>query len=312
MSKHWQEQATTNHTPDYLRCTFRHGPIDIVAKLDGPQREKQFAYEQGKSSFQSILIELCQELALLRTPISQCPASPQGKTAQSMFLAANRFSASPHLTPMAAVAGAVADTLLQSMVKNTTLARCCINNGGDIALHLASEQTFRAGICFDPKHCHISDTAKIHANDRIGGIATSGWRGRSHSLGIADSVTVFAASAAMADVAATLIANAVDLPHSSKITRTPANQLAPDSDLGNLPVTTNVAQLTDVECKAALEAAWTLANQFVEQGKVRAVHATLQGHRLTVSANDLNRTDQLAIMAQQAPNQTGTHPYAQS
>ena len=44
------------------------------------------------------------------------------------------------------------------------------------------------------------------------GIATSGWRGRSFSLGIADAVTVLAATAAEADAAATVIANAVDLP----------------------------------------------------------------------------------------------------
>ena len=31
------------------------------------------------------------------------------------------------------------------------------------------------------------------------GVATSGWRGRSHSLGIADSVTVVARNAAAAD-----------------------------------------------------------------------------------------------------------------
>ena len=40
----------------------------------------------------------------------------------------------------------------------------------------------------------------------VRGVATSGWRGRSHSLGIADSVTVLAATAAMADAAATVIA----------------------------------------------------------------------------------------------------------
>ena len=67
------------------------------------------------------------------------------------------------------------------------------------------------------------------------GIATSGWRGRSFSLGIADAVTVLADRAAAADAAATIIANAVDLPGHPAIVRVPACELAPDSDLGRAP-----------------------------------------------------------------------------
>ena len=65
------------------------------------------------------------------------------------------------------------------------------------------------------------------------GVATSGWRGRSFSLGIADAVTVLAATAAAADAAATIIANAVDLPGHPAIARRPASELEDDSDLGD-------------------------------------------------------------------------------
>jgi ApbE superfamily uncharacterized protein (UPF0280 family) len=71
-------------------------------------------------------------------------------------------------------------------------------------------------------------------------VATSGWRckgkgGRSFSFGIADAVTVLAGSAAAADAAATVIANAVDLPGHGAITRRPASAIDPDSDLATVP-----------------------------------------------------------------------------
>ena len=84
------------------------------------------------------------------------------------------------------------------------------------------------------------------------GIATSGQGGRSFSLGIADAVTVLARRAADADAAATMIANAVDLDHPA-IQRRPAVRLDPDSDLGDLPVTVAVGDLSRSEVAAALD-----------------------------------------------------------
>ena len=75
------------------------------------------------------------------------------------------------------------------------------------------------------------------------GVATSGWRGRSFSLGIADAVTVFAGTAAVADAAATLIANAVDLPGHPAFARAPARRCDPQSDLGERLVTVDVGPL---------------------------------------------------------------------
>jgi ApbE superfamily uncharacterized protein (UPF0280 family) len=41
-----------------------------------------------------------------------------------------------HFTPMAAVAGAVADEMLAAMVAGRTLTKAYVNDGGDIAVHL--------------------------------------------------------------------------------------------------------------------------------------------------------------------------------
>ena len=81
--------------------------------------------------------------------------------------------------------------------------------------------------------------AEIDYKDKSRGIATSGWRGRSFSLGIADSVTVLADNAAMADAAATMIANSVNIKNHPLIIKKPAKEIYEDSDLKNLMVTTH-------------------------------------------------------------------------
>ena len=104
-------------------------------------------------------------------------------------------------------------------------------------------------------------TMTIDADDLVRGIATSGRHGRSFSRGIADAVTVLAKTAAQADAAATIIANAVDLPGHPAILRMPANELQPDSDLGCRLVTRDVGALTEQEIEEALEAGRRRAQQ---------------------------------------------------
>jgi uncharacterized protein len=88
--------------------------------------------------------------------------------------------------------------------------------------------------CVDPEDTEGLATdaqCEIDFDIPVRGIATSGWRGRSFSRGIADSVTVLAKTAAMADAAATVIANAVNVVHPG-IVRRPACDIRDDSDWG--------------------------------------------------------------------------------
>src|ERR1700751_345894 len=153
---------------------------------------------------------------------------------------------------MAAVAGSIAEEILAAMVHAAPLRRAYVNNGGDISLYLAEGQRFVIGLVDRPDGRSLFSRAEVASSDRARGIATSGWRGRSFSLGIADAVTVLAADAAMADAAATIIANAVDLPGHPAIERTPAGDLDPQSDLGDLLVTTEVGPLAEDEIDLAL------------------------------------------------------------
>ena len=264
--------------PDGRRRHFQHGPIDLVLEAFGPAGEVAACNEQAWARFRTVLGELVGELAALRTGIS---ARPTVRTTVRTTVARRMVAAcAPHrelfVTPMAAVAGAVADEVLAAGTAGRSLSRAYVNNGGDIAIHLATGEQFRTGLVTLGERPTAGGVAEIGSDDRIGGIATSGWRGRSLSLGIADSVTVLAACAADADVAATLIANAVNV-DSPAIVRIPARELDPDSDLGDRAVTADVRDLTIPEIEAALGAGRKAAQSMVDRRLIAAASLTLCG-----------------------------------
>jgi ApbE superfamily uncharacterized protein (UPF0280 family) len=101
-------------------------------------------------------------------------------------------------------------------------------------------------------------------------------------LGIADAVTVLADRAAAADAAATIIANAVDLPGHPAIVRVPACELAPDSDLGDRLVTHAVGELSDVEVNQALAEGVRTAELLLRIGLIRSAALSLLGETRVV------------------------------
>ncbi|GFE51095.1 thiamine biosynthesis protein ApbE [Roseobacter cerasinus] len=257
------------------RLHLHHGPIDLIIGVEGPERRSCF--RAATDRFQTVLQGLVSELADLRRPLiaNSHFANP---IADRMGRAVQPYH-DVFVTPMAAVAGAVADEVLAAMLRHHEPPKAYVNNGGDIALHLTGRASFAV----------LGPAGEITVNtgDAVRGIATSGWRGRSHSRGIADAVTVLARSAAAADVAATLIANAVDLPGHPGVTRKPASELSPDSDLGNRLVTTDVAALSATDVHQALQNGRRLAEQLIKADQVLDVVISLQGQTETVQAPTL-------------------------
>ncbi|MEO7711181.1 MAG: hypothetical protein ABIS28_21780, partial [Caldimonas sp.] len=197
--------------------------------------------------------------------------------------------------------------------------RAYVNNGGDIALHLSRGTAFEIGWIADtdaalggrcdaavgtaddtasfesadaalrgrarpsPGGASLDGTFRITADSGVRGVATSGWRGRSCSLGIADSATVLAATAAQADAAATVIANAVDA-DDPRVRRAPANRLRDDSDLGERLVVCGVGALPLAVVDAALEAGITVGQVEIDAGRAIAAAVCLQGRVRTCGA----------------------------
>jgi ApbE superfamily uncharacterized protein (UPF0280 family) len=273
--------------PDGRRWHFQQGPIDLVIEAWGEAAECAWAYEQAWARFESVLTELVAELPMLRSPVSPRKNPLKGAVARRMWRACAPF-APAFITPMAAVAGAVADEVLAAMrcggPGTRALDRAYVNNGGDIALHLAPGTRFETGIVGDLAKPKITATATVHAADDVRGIATSGWRGRSFSRGIADAVTVLARDAAAADAAATLIANAVDVDDPA-IRRRPARDLDPDSDLGEHLVTVEVGPLGAAAIGEALGAGAACARRFRAAGHIEAAILELAGRRIAVGGD---------------------------
>ncbi|MDU0341396.1 UPF0280 family protein [Bosea rubneri] len=271
------EASSARLLPDGKRLLLQQGPIDLVVEAAGTAAAVEAAYQAAMRRFDGLLAELCGELALLRSPVRTNSPVPEGPVARRMHQAVAPFAAATFITPMAAVAGSVAQEILGVMVEAAPLARAYVNNGGDIALHLAEGETFRIGLVERPDRPNLFATASIAAADPVRGIATSGYPGRSFSLGIAEAVTVLAPTAAMADAAATVIANAIDLPGHPAVERLPAEAIQADSDLGTRLVTRNVAPLTEAEIETALAGGLAEAQRLRAAGLIVAAAMHLQG-----------------------------------
>jgi uncharacterized protein len=269
---------------DGRRLHMQDGPIDLIVEAFGKKSEIENAYRAASDRFVSVLDELCNELTTLRQRWHY-DLTVRGGIARRMVDAVAPHGRNTFITPMAAVAGAVAEEILASMTTNAQLSKAYVNDGGDIALYLASGEEFCVGMVERPDRPPLFGTLRIQADDPVRGIATSGWRGRSFSLGIADAVTVLARTAPDADAAATIIANAVDLPGSEKIGRVPACELAPDSDLGERLVTQSVAELSHEEIHQALQAGASVAAHLRAENLILAAAMRLQGETRIVGAH---------------------------
>jgi uncharacterized protein len=288
------------------RWHFQHGPIDIVIGAHGEPAALKQAHQAAWQRFETVLQELVSELPMLRRAISSDDTDPRadevlkGAVARRMWNACAPYRAD-FITPMAAVAGSVAQELITSYAR-PGVDRAWVNNGGDIALHLMPRQSVRVGLFADLAHWQAAlndvdrdrqdaqglatdEQCEISFDMPVRGIATSGWRGRSFSLGIADSVTVLAQTAAMADAAATVIANVVNVVHPG-IVRRPACDIRDDSDLGAMRVTVDVPRLSSDHVRQALAAGQHKAESLAARGLIESAVLVCQGQFTQATRRD--------------------------
>lgn len=279
-----REPALIQMLADGRRLHLHDGPIDLIVHADGDAAFVDRAYRAAAVRFVTILDELCGELPVLRARVGH--EKPHGAVARSMFAAVTPYCPDRFITPMAAVAGAVAEAVLAAMTQAAELERAYVNNGGDIAIHLAPGRSYTVGMVERPEAVSLFGSVEIPAESAVRGIATSGWRGRSFSLGIADAVTILAKTAAEADAAATMVANEVDLAGHPAIRRVPACEIAPDSDLGDLPVTRAVGLLSPHDIARALDDGSRYAESLCAGRRIHSAALCLQGDVRTVTITD--------------------------
>ena len=283
---------------DAQRWHFQHGPIDLVISADGDAAALASAHAAAWQRFEQVLPELVQELPQLRQAVSSkatdCPL--KGPVARRMWQACRPF-AMDFITPMAAVAGSVAQEII-ACYQRPGIARAWVNNGGDIAMHLSPGQSLKVGLYADIARLDVAQLQdqllldgqfSVEAAMPVRGVATSGWRGRSFSMGIADSVTVLARTAAQADAAATVIANAVNV-NDARVQRAPAASLKDDSDLGQRLVTINVPPLPPALVLQALQAGLATARALQSEGLIDSALLVCQQQALQTSENAPSET----------------------
>lgn len=232
------------------------------------------------------LAELADFQHLLRRPAERLPFDRQSRsgrpTTQRLPRVVGRaveaaLALGEGLSPLAAVAGAAADQALQA-ARELGADRVIVNNGGDIALFIPD----RARVGLRPPAAEGAPPAGLVAalnvlpGDGVGGVASSGWQGRSFSPGVADLVTCWAADAASADAAATLVAGRTTVASPARIT-VPARRLDPASDLGDLEITRRVGRLNRAERLAALAGGMTASRGLRERGLLLGCLILVQG-----------------------------------
>ena len=263
--------------PDSGGVLVEHGPLRLVIKsYTRGDLNNQLSIESSQHAF-LCLEELASEYRSLQVRHGQIASSPKGELALKMVESVITIG-DADLTPMAAVAGTIADSVADWLMSHGA-DKAIVNNGGDIAIRIspkAEPESIRVGLRPDVGSAFISHRILTKAEQRCWGINTSGLGGRSLTRGIASAVTVFAATSSRADAAATAVANACFV-NDSGIVQVPANSLDPNSDLGDLLVTAHVGALGDNAAGLALENGLKRASELVDKGHIDGAMLVVKG-----------------------------------
>ena len=188
------------------------------------------------------------------------------------------------LTPMAAVAGSIADAVADWLF-NRGMSRVIVNNGGDIAIRLAENETANVGVRTKVESPAISYMVKLSSRFPSWGVNTSGLGGRSLTRGIASAVTAFAWTSSLADAAATSIANAC-FARDDAIVQVLAQEVDPHTDIRGLPVTVKIGKLKKSCISQAMDKALNKAEQYVEMGIIQGALIAVENELLLTKMFD--------------------------
>ncbi len=254
----------------------------VIAEC-GPMRLVIRAWKKGqpqievarKAAEKSIryLEQIARCRLLLSRPISEAVKWPKVDLAVQMISSVKAIG-DDDLTPMAAVAGTIADAVADWLV-DQKMDRVIVDNGGDIALRLEAGETATVGIRPQIDNLLVSHVLHLDAGQPSWGVTTSGVGGRSLTRGIASAVTVVAANASVADAAATAIGNAC-LVEDGGIVQSPAERLDPNTDLAGLLVTTKVGKLLPGKVLKAIENARQKAELLSQRKIILGAYIALQ------------------------------------
>jgi len=239
------------------------GPMRLVIRAwNKKQPQTKLARRAAEESI-SYLERIARCRPLLSRPIPDIEDLPGDELALGM-INSTRAIGDHDLTPMAAVAGTIADAVANWLFEREA-TRVIVDNGGDIAVRLAKGESVTVGVRPRVTSWHISHVINLDSDHSAWGVTTSGVGGRSLTRGIASAVTVLSTRASVADAAATAIANACFV-KDDRIIQQPAAKMDPISDLKDIPVTTEVGPLSSEKVLAAIKSARQKAEDLSDKG----------------------------------------------
>jgi hypothetical protein len=259
------------------------GPASLV--ISGEKDGILYSFDRCKleEKIRSILGEIREFLPVLKQKAYRIKNTKHMPDVPRKMVEAVKAIDEASLTPMAAVAGSVADAI-KDFLKNECPDLVSINNGGDISIFNRKGR----GLKIDIGDIHTGESSPYMLNiEQLidYGLATSGFGGRSFTLGLADSVTVIAATGAVADAAATFICNYTNT-ESDKVIRQKASEIDPLTDIPDDNVTIRIDQLNDNDILQALENGLNIAANIKKQRHIYDAIINLQGHMVTTINGD--------------------------
>lgn len=270
------------HVEPSGRVLVERGPVSMALSAHANGLPAPHACLEAVIGLDAALAELGSLRTLLSLPWPNLPShAALTPLARRMHKAASATQ-HPEMTSMCAVAGAIADRMADAVTAelgNVPDMAVTVNNGGDIALRFGANASVRVGLVPAIGSAGADESVELRAANGIFGVATSGLGARGMTRGVADSVTVFAPDAALADALATRLANASRI-ESPRVHRVLAGTLRPGCDIATLDVTTAVDLLTPEERTLALELVRHVAQPLMDCGALLALRAVVQGETL--------------------------------
>ncbi|MFZ5633487.1 MAG: UPF0280 family protein [Bacillota bacterium] len=241
-----------------------YGPVSMVIEAGGSGGPMTAAALKGAETAVRQLEALSGVLDRARVLARDALTDGADPAVLNRMIEVTRATGEPDITPMAAVAGAFAEQALEGAAGEGA-TRIIVNNGGDIAIRLGKGESIRVGIVTDLASGKVTHFIDLKGEYGLGGIATSGFGGRSFTKGIASAVVVLAGTAAQADACATMVANAVYAGHPG-IKLRKAEELDPLTDIRGQVVVEKVGRLDGPTVRKAIASGQERFFRYREKG----------------------------------------------
>ncbi len=261
------------------------GPVTLVLKGEKGGEDYRFDRASVTARVEAILTDIRECLPVLKQRAWRIKNTTSlTPVARKMIEAAKSVDAEA-LTPMAAVAGAVADEL-KEYLKKEDLDFISVNNGGDVAIYNRRHKPVSISIGDIRRNSPTSYVLRVEELTDFG-VATSGFGGRSFTLGLADMASVVASSAPVADAAATFICNSTNVEEAS-IVRRKAAEIDPLTDIPEEMVTVHIGDLSPESVREALAHGEEVAKRLKREGKITEAVILLRRDMATTIEGDGN------------------------